>query len=210
MNNLQTQSIARAKQYRENLGGTIFAFPIQEDDPFSSYAIVMYAGGQYFAYPNATDISEAASGILILLEEMKKSGMDADYERNVRLISLQVQMDAPSTTMRRLKKGNISKPFFNGDDYTEASAEAEDMISARGLLKLSYLQVVDEKNSKASQFMDKYYQLLASRKYGKTAAAIKQEVRKMGKDQVCGWLEQTFKKYVHDDMEVMNFLGSLG
>lgn len=105
MNNLQTKSIEKAKQLREQLGGTIFGFPIDENNPFSQYAVVMYAAGQYFAYPTATDISEAATGIMILLGEMKKHGYDTDYERNVRLISYQAQMDAPSTVMRRLKKG---------------------------------------------------------------------------------------------------------
>jgi hypothetical protein len=99
--NFEAKSIARAKQIRESLGGTLFAFPIEEDNPFSSYAIVMYAGGKYFAYPNASDISMAATGIFILLEEMKKSGMGADYERNVRMITLQAQMDAPSTVIRK-------------------------------------------------------------------------------------------------------------
>ena len=50
MINFEAKSIARAKQIRESLGGTLFAFPIEEDNPFSSYAIVMYAGGKYFAY----------------------------------------------------------------------------------------------------------------------------------------------------------------
>lgn len=209
MSSFQAQSIERAKHYRESVGGTIFSFPLEEDNPFSPYAIVMYAGGQYFAYPDATDISEAAGGIFTLLEEMKKSGMDADYERNVRMISHQAQMDAPSTTMRRLKKENASKPFFSGDDYKAATEEAEDQISARGLLKLSYIQAVEERNPKANQFMERYYQLLAMRKYGKTAAAIKQEVRKMTKDQALTWLEQTFAKYVHDGMEIMSFLDTL-
>lgn len=80
------------------------------------------------------------------------------------------------------------------------------IISARGLLKFSYIEMVDEKNPKASRFMNEYYKLLATRKYGKTAVAIKQEVRKMSKDQAFRWLEQTFEKYVHDDMEIMNFL----
>ena len=34
--------------------------------------------------PNASDISMAATGIFILLEEMKKSGMGADYEHKRR------------------------------------------------------------------------------------------------------------------------------
>jgi len=209
VNNLQTQSIARTKQLKEQFGGTIFSFPLEEDNPFSPYAIVMCVEDQYFPYPDACDISEAASGIFILLEEMKKSGMDADYQRNVRMISYQAQIDAPSTVMRKLKNKNISKPFFNGDDYKAATEEEEDKISARGLLKISYIEMVEEGNPKASQFMDKYYQLLATRKYGKTAAAIKQEVRKMSKDQVVGWLEQTYEKYVHDGMEIMSFLDIL-
>lgn len=210
MSNFQAQSIEKAKQLKEQLGGTIFAFPMEEDNPFSPYSIVMYAGDQYFVYPDATDISEAAGGIFVLLEEMKKSGMDADYDRNVRLVSLQAQMDAPSTVMRKLKKENISKPFFSeGKDFKKGIEGDDEQISARGLLKISYLQMVEERNPKASQFMDRYYQLLATRKYGRTAAAIRQEVHKMTKDQVLGWLEKTFEKYVHNDMEIMNILDIL-
>lgn len=206
MNSFKDQAIAKANQLKERLGGTIFSFPIEEDNPFSSYAIVMYAEDQYFVYPSSTDISEAAAGILTLLEEMKKNGMDADYERNVRLISHQPQMDAPSTVMRRLKKENVSKPLFKlGKDFSKGGEETENIsFRARGVLKMSFLEMVGEKNPKATQFMNEYYKLLATRKYGKTAAAIKQEVRKMGKDQAFGWLEQTFGKYIHDDMEVMN------
>jgi hypothetical protein len=208
--NFQTQSIEKAKQLRQQLGGTIFSFPLEEDNPFSSYAIVMYAGGQYFPYPNATDISEAASGILILLEEMKKSGMDADYERNVRLVSYQAQMDAPSTVMHRLKKENTSRSIYReGTDVSEGSEETGHLLTARGVLKFTYLAMIEDKKPKAIQFMERYYQLLAMRKFGKTAAAIKQEVRKMGKDQAVKWIEQTYEKYIHDDLEIMNIFNSL-
>ena len=78
------------------------------------------------------------------------------------------------------------------------------------LLILSYLLMIDKKNLKASRCMDEYYKLLATRKYGKTAAAIKQEVRKMGKGKAIKWLEQTYKKYVYDDMEIIGILDSLG
>lgn len=138
MNNLTSnfKSIEQAKQIRENHGGTIFVFPIQEDNSFSSYSVVIYAGGKYFVYPNATDISEAASRILTLLEEVKKNGMDADYTRNVRLVSHQAQMDAPSTIMRKLKKENISKPFLKeGKDYKKESEGEDEQVSARGVLK---------------------------------------------------------------------------
>jgi len=98
------QLISKAKQIRESLGGTIFSFPVDEVNPFSPYAVVMYAAESYFVYPRATDISEAALGVLTILKELKKNGMNADYKRNVRLISYQAQMDAPSVVMRRLKK----------------------------------------------------------------------------------------------------------
>ena len=205
----QSQSIERAKQLKEQFGGTIFSFPIEESNPFSAYAVVMYAGGQYFAYPDATDISMASAGVLILLEELKKIGQDANYERNVRLVSYQAQMDAPSTVMHRLKKENASKPIYSGDDYKEATEEAEDQISARGVLKFSYVTMVEDKKPKATQFMDEYYKLLAMRKYGKAASAIKQEVHRMGKDQAIKWIEQTYEKYIHDDMEIMNIFNGL-
>ena len=106
-NKFKAQAIAKARQLKESMGGTIFAFPNEKDSPFSSYTVVMCAMGRYFVYPHATDISEAATGIHTILEELKRNGMDADYERNVRLILYQAQADAPSTVMRRLKKGSV-------------------------------------------------------------------------------------------------------
>jgi hypothetical protein len=203
--------IDTAKQMRESLGGTIFSFPTEPDNPFSPYAIVVYAGERYFVYPEATDISTAAVGVLTILDEFKKNGIDADYDRNVRLVSCQPQVDAPSTVMKRLKKENHFTPhFLEGKDYMKGTDGEEELISARGLLKLSYIQAVEEKNPKAIQFMSEYYKLLATRRYGKTAAAIKQEVNKMGKGQAFRWLEQTFEKYIKDDMEVMDLLNRLG
>ena len=104
MSKFESKSIEKAKHLRDQLGGTIFAFPINESNPFSAYSVVVYAGGRYFAYPDASDISEAALGVVTILQEMKKNGYDVDYERNVRMVSYQAQMDAPSTVMRRLKK----------------------------------------------------------------------------------------------------------
>ena len=207
VNSLEAQAIAKAEQFKEQLGGTIFAFPNEETKPFSSYAVVMYAGGKYFTYPDAANISEASAGVIAILKELEKRGLDADYERNVRIISYQAQMEAPSTIMHQLKKENITKPLLTeGEDFTEGS----ESISARGLLKMSYILMIDKKNLKASRCMDKYYKLLATRKYGKTAAAIKQEVRKMGKGKAIEWLEQTYKKYVYDDMEIIGILDSIG
>jgi len=103
VNNLEVHVIAKAKQIRESLGGTLFAFPIEESNPFSAYAVVMYAGGKYITYPDTTNLSEASAGILLILKELKKRGLDANYERNVRIISYQAQMDSSSTVMHKLK-----------------------------------------------------------------------------------------------------------
>lgn len=102
---MRKQAIETAKALREQLGGTIFAFPIEPDNPFSTYAVVVYAGGEYFVYPEATDVSEAATGVLVILEEFKKIGLAKDYDEDVRMITYKAQMDAPSVVMRRLKRG---------------------------------------------------------------------------------------------------------
>ncbi len=98
----------KAEELRKQLGGIIFAFPIDEVDPFSKYAVVMYAGGMYHIYPDAADISLAAVGVKTILEQLELHGEDADYQRNVRFISCEAQMNAPSVTMRRLKKDNTT------------------------------------------------------------------------------------------------------
>lgn len=69
--------------------------------------------------------------------------------------------------------------------------------------------MVNDNNPKSILFMNEYYKLLAMRKYGKTAAAIKQEVHEMGKDQAFRWLEQTYKKFIYNDMEIINILNNL-
>lgn len=96
----------KAEKIRQELGGTVFAFPIEEDNPFSFYAVVMYAANKYFVYPEASDISTAAAGVATILEQLKKNGHDSNFARNVRFVSFQAQMDAPSVIMRKLKKGN--------------------------------------------------------------------------------------------------------
>lgn len=198
---------AKADDLRKKLGGKILAFPIHEADPYSKYAVVIYTGAEYKTFPDSLTIEEAAAGIRATLEGFADEGWDADYDRNVRFVSYEAQINAPSVTMRRLKKEETKgqKPFFRtGVDIKEKDSGADYHISARGLIKLSYIMMVDEKNKKAAHFMDEYYKLLATKKYGKTAGAIKQEVRRMNKDQANRWIEQTYNRYIHDDMEVFD------
>lgn len=197
----------RAENIRQQLGGKIFAFPIKEDDPYSKYAVAMYTGKKFITYPNLMTIEEAAAGIRLTLKAFEQEGWDADYDQNVRFVSYDAQVNAPSVTMRRLKKENISKLIYQeGVDFHKKDGEEDFLISARGLLKWTYIEMVDEGNPKAVQFMNEYYKLLSMRRYGKTAAAIRQEVRRLTKDEAIKWIERTYKHYVRDDLEVINIM----
>lgn len=102
LNNLKAIE-KKAEALRHQLGGKIFAFPINEFDPFSKYAVTMFSGKKFHTFPEPLDISAAAAGVATTLESFKKNGWDADYSRNVRFISYEAQMNAPHVTMRRLK-----------------------------------------------------------------------------------------------------------
>ncbi|AQZ46074.1 hypothetical protein [Paenibacillus larvae] len=193
----------RAKQIKKELGGKIFAFPINDKDPFSKYAIVVYEGGTYHVYPEAEDISTAAIGIKVTLEQYQRNGENLDYDRDVRFISYVAQMDAPDVRMRRLKKMQDSSKSLLQEDFDVTETEEGRAFSGRGIVKFSYLSAIEDKLPKAIKFMDEYYKLLATRKYGKTAAAIKQEVRRMTKDEAIRWIERTYRSYVNDDTEVI-------
>lgn len=101
MNKKQLQQ--KADNLRKQMGGTVFAFPVKEEDPFSAYAVVMFAGNKYHVYPKASNISEAAVGIATITKLMKESGYNFDYEKDVRFISYAAQINAPDVTMRRLR-----------------------------------------------------------------------------------------------------------
>ena len=194
----------KAAVLRQELGGNIFGFPINEDDPHSKYAVAMYNGEKIVAFPTALNITEAAAGILEILNSLKDEGLDADYTRNVRLISYSAQINAPNVTMRRLKKENRTKGLEEGVDVHKTDDGYN--FSARGIIKFSYYSMIDEKLPKAIEFMNKYYQLLSMKRYGKTAAAIKQEVKRMTKDETTTWIETTYKKYISDDFEVFELM----
>lgn len=204
---------AKAKALRERVGGTIFSFPIEEDNPHSEYAVVVYAGNNYFVYPQASDMSLAATGVMTILDLFKKEGIPASYEKDVRFLSYQAQVDAPNVMMRRLKKKvcfGLAKPVYQKDlDVRDGTEETGPLFSARGVLKVNYFSMIDDNLPKAAQFMDKYYELLASRRYGKTASAIKREVRKMSKGDAVRWLEQTYERFIKDPIDIFNIFNGV-
>jgi hypothetical protein len=207
MNNIEIEQ--KAENMRKQLGGTVFAFPIYEEDPFSGYAVVMWAGEKWHVYPRTENIHDAALGVKTIMEMMEQNGFPMNYQQDVRFVSYDAQINAPSLPMRRIKKEFSSQrgALQEGVDVTPTNDGYN--ISARGLVKFSYLEMVDEKNPKAALFMDEYYKLLAMRKYGKTAGAIKQEVRGMSKDEAIKWIERTYSRYIPDDSEIINIMNML-
>ncbi|ARF66713.1 hypothetical protein B7C51_01150 [Paenibacillus larvae subsp. pulvifaciens] len=203
MKNYKRLATEKAKEIRKKLGGKIFAFPINDKDPFSKYAIVVYEGGIYHVYPEAEDISTAAVGIKVTLEQYQRNGEILDYDKDVRFVSYATQVNAPNVTMRRLKKMQDNSKSLLQEDIDVTDTVEGRAFSGRGIVKFSYLSAIDDKLPKAIKFMDEYYKLLATRKYGKTAAAIKQEVRRMTKDEAIRWIERTYRSYVNDDTEVI-------
>lgn len=69
--------------------------------------------------------------------------------------------------------------------------------------------MVDDHLPIAAQFMDEYYKLLAMKRYGKKVAAIKREVRQMGKNQAIKWIEQTYRIFIKDAMDIFNIMNNL-
>ena len=201
-NSFEAEAIAKAEQIKEESGGTIFAFPTEEENPFSPFAVVMYMNGKYFTYPDAADISEASATVLVILSKFKECGLVADYKRNVRFRLSQAQMDK---VWNQFKKDHITRlALTEGKYFTKGSKDTKVFVTDWGLLLLFNTMIVDEKNPEA--FMEEYYKLLAAREYGKTPAEIKQEVLKMGRSEAFDWLNQTYEKYFYDDSEFIEIL----
>ncbi|MFI8709841.1 hypothetical protein ACIGHG_22945 [Bacillus sp. NPDC077411] len=197
----------QARLYQKQLGGEIFAFPVEEENPHSLYAVVVYAGDKFHVFSEAVTIEEAGVGIHTILDSFEKEGIKKDYKTAVRFMTGEPQLNAPNVTMRRLKKKQTVVSSDNNSDFINQNGEY--LLSARGVLIFSYLSMVDEQLPKAIQFMNKYYRTLAARGYGKSAAGIKKEVNRMDKDQAVNWLKQTFDKYLGNGDEVIRIMHSL-
>lgn len=200
---------AKAAEIRSRLGGTIISFPVEEENPFSRYAITVFMGEGYQTFLEPLTAQETAMCILQTLQGFREAGFDDDYERNVRFAFGEAQMNAPDVAMRQLKKLDAGRAPLEPDVDVAPNPDDPDslLFSTRGVLKLSLLGMID-KNPKGIQFMDAYYRLLASKRYGKTAAAIKQEVRRTDRQEALRWAERTFKQYATDD-EVFGLMQGL-
>ncbi|MDR6555493.1 hypothetical protein [Paenibacillus qinlingensis] len=205
----------RAREIQKDQGGKIFSFPVHEEDPYSKYAIVIDTGENLMVYPNSVTIEEAAACIKSMLEALKDQGLDHDYNRLVRMVSYDAQFNSPNVTMRKLRKDE--KNFMSsgvplmkeGEDFYKRDDGEEGLyINARGLIKFSYLEMLD-KNKNGDRFMRKYYELLSSKRYGKTASAIQQEVRRMDRLSGIRWIEKTYKGYIKNDNDVLDIMKSM-
>jgi len=198
--------IKRSTAIREQQGGQIFAMPLDEADPNSKYVISMYAGDEIHVFPDVVDISEAAVAVVHILDALKEEGLDSDYARNVRFAMTEAQLNSPDVRMHELKGGAgvtmlRPQPIGANADFTKREDGSEGVeVSARGLLKMCYIEMVDSQNKNAARLMEEYYKLLALNRYGKSATAIRQEVSGMSKDQVLKWIESTHARFIRDDL----------
>lgn len=206
----------KAKTLKETFGGIIFAFPLVENNPYSKYAISYYTGEQFVTFPDELNVSEVAAGIIEIMETLNKVGMNIDYDNDVRFMLHDAQINAPDVTMRKLKKEGVyqsrTEPLLKEkeDIITRTDTGEEDYyFTPIGIVKFSYLSMIDDKMPKAIEFMDGFYKLLAMNKYGKTSAAIKQEVRRKGKVEGIEWIEKVYKKYIKDDYAIHRLMSSL-
>lgn len=89
------------------------------------------------------------------------------------------------------------------------NVQEEILLKARGVVKMCYFSMVDDKSPKAEIFMNEYYKLLATRKYGKSVTAISGEVERMDKEKAVEWINKTYEQFIYNDMEIYTILKSL-
>ncbi len=93
----------KAKYIKKSYKGKIFAFPVEEENPYSKYAIVIDTGSKLNVFSDLLDITEAAQCVQKAISILKRNGVNVSYENDVRFIFYEAQKNAPSVTMRRLK-----------------------------------------------------------------------------------------------------------
>ncbi|ASS66522.1 hypothetical protein [Paenibacillus sp. RUD330] len=195
----------RAISYREQLGGNVIVFPIDELNPISLYAVCIHDGKKFFVYEKPVPVEEAAAYIKVFLEALEAEGLDSDYSRNVRFISSEAQMKG-HVTLRRLNKEDERRrqALQRHDEDFQEDGQGGKLISARGLIMVSYRMMVEEKNPGATEFMNNFFRLLENRRYGKTAAAIKQEVRRMSVIERDEWINKIYSspRFIHSAEEI--------
>lgn len=97
---------AQAEVLRRKIGGRFFAFPAEPENPYSKYVFTAFIGGKYKTYPKQMDISETAANIKVLLEALIEEGYEVNFERDVRFSMCDVQLNAPSIQMKKLRDNN--------------------------------------------------------------------------------------------------------
>ncbi len=200
------KDISKIKQKVRELqninGGKIFVFPISPDDPFSKYTFTIDTGKEVIVFPNEMGMEEAAGAIDYVLKSFKEEGIDISYEEDVRFIMNEAQVNAPSVTMRRLKKEHHFQPI------TPIKKDDEVLLSACGVLILTYFAVKDENNAKADRLLNDYCRLLSQRKYGGSTSQIKRNLMLMSREEAVKNLRQVHGKYV-SDIELLELFNSM-
>lgn len=106
----------KAIDLRNRLGGSIFVFAVEPDNPFSEYALAAYIGDDKWTIcPFTGAIEDVCGGLMGAMQEFETRGLHIDYNRDVRVVSYPAQMNAPSVTMRRLRNHPEYYTTINGN-----------------------------------------------------------------------------------------------
>lgn len=101
----EDEIIKKAKNIAKGNGGKIFAFPTEEENPFSKFALVVRSGSKYIVFGELLEIQEVAQGILETIKTLKRNGINTNYDNDVRFVFYEAQMNSPSLIMKELRCG---------------------------------------------------------------------------------------------------------
>lgn len=87
----ECEVIKKAKEIAKNTGGKIFAFPVENDNPFSQFALVVRISGKYMVFDDLLDMRGVAQGILETRKMLNKNGIKTNYDKDVRFVLYEPQ-----------------------------------------------------------------------------------------------------------------------
>lgn len=79
-----------------------FAFPVEEENAFSKYAVVVNTGKTLELFSEELSVEEAAESILEIINMFERNGIKTTYEKDVKFIFYDEQMKSTSRIMKRL------------------------------------------------------------------------------------------------------------
>lgn len=156
---------------------------------------------------------DVGSGTAMALREIEKeTGYHYEMHEVVRITdeALRVNKDtdlASARIFRDIESGG-GEYARERHDVTTAMVDGkeEEVISARGVVLISYFSWLDDHMPKAREALHRYCEYLAMHGYGAGASEILENLLGMDKDNATKWIKETFGKYVNDDAAIIQYI----